>query len=309
MSLPPPIERLVVTGATGWLGRTALGLARRWWGGGADGRVLAYGSREGRVEVAGGGFAVRPLAELPGADLRGAVVLHFAFLTKDRLGEGADAEFVSRNIQIDDAVATAVRRSTPAGLFAASSGAARLVQQGGGDLYGLMKLMQERRFCALRAEIDAPVLTGRIWSVAGPHINKPEAYALAAFLLQARRQGRVTIEATLPVYRSYLHVEDLVSVLLATLTAPGRTPAGVIDLAGAQAVEMADVAREAALAAGLDETAVERGAIDFTRRNVYLGDPTPFRDLALAAGVRPHAFTEQVRDTLRHLDDVASAEA
>ena len=231
------------------------------------------------------------------------MILHLAFLTKDRLGQSSDAEFVARNLQIDDTVAAAVRRSVPAGIFAASSGAARLVQEGGGDLYGMMKLMQEQRFAALRAEIGAPVLTGRIWSVAGPYINKPDGYALATFLLQARREGRVTVKASLPVYRSYLHVEDLVSVLLATLAAPGRTPGVVVDLAGAEALEMADVAREAALAAGLEEAAVERGEVDFTRRSVYLGDPTPFRDLALAAGVRPRAFGEQVRDTLRYLDE------
>ncbi len=297
-------QRLVVTGSTGWLGRTALALSRRWWGGEADMKVTAFGSREGRAEVPGGGFAIRPLAEIGGCNLSDAAVLHFAFLTKDRLAAGDEAGFLAQNMAIDEAVSSAVRRSPPAGLFVASSGAARIVQQGGGDLYGLMKLVQEQRFAALRSELPGvAVLVGRVWSVAGPFINKPGAYALADFLLQAKREGRIRVAATSPVYRSYLHVEDLVTVVLATLAACRPVPSGAIDLAGSETVEMGDVAYEAARATGLDRSDIERGPVDLARRSVYVGDPTLFRDLALAADVHPRSFRTQVEDTRAYLDE------
>ena len=302
--MAPGLDRIVITGANGWVGRTALSLAARWWGEDASEKVTAFGSTEAEIDLDGRRFKVLPLAALSPSHVEGAIVLHLAFLTKDRLAFQSGDVFLARNAAIDTIVLEATRQGTPRGMFVASSGAARLVEQGGGDLYGLAKLIQERRFAELAETMPGSILRGRIWSLAGPHMNKPEAYALADFLVQGRKTGQIHITAAQPVYRSYLHVEDVVTTVFSTLTAKSA-PSAVIDLAGAEIVEIQDVAAAVALALGLSPDCISRAPVSLDRRNVYVGDWASFRELALACNVTPRSFTNQVADTLAYFDRTA----
>ena len=186
-------------------------------------------------------------------------------------------------------------------MFIASSGAAAMAERGlDPHPYGRAKLAQEARFAELAADTGSPLCTGRIYSLAGPYMNKLDGYALSSFLLQGLRTGRIRIEARRPVFRSYLHVLDLARLVLGAL-AQGDGWTGPLDLCGAQVLEMQDVARAAAKAAGLRPSAIQRAALDLSRPSAYLGDPVHTRTLALGHGVGLRSFSTQVADTARWL--------
>ena len=295
--------RLIITGARGWIGRAALASAARWWGPTASKKIQAFGSADAELQIEGCRFNILALNKLTPDIVDDAIVMHLAALTKDRLSNHSVDEFLEFNAAIDSLVLGAIQHATPRGLFVASSGAAKLVEQGGGDFYGLAKLIQERRFGELLEKMEGKLLRGRIWSVAGPHMNKPEAYALADFLNQGRRTGRIHIKAMQPVYRSYLHVEDIIDLSIAALL-DARAPNTVIDLAGMEVVEMQDVAASAALALGLETSCISRPPLTLDRRNIYVGDWAPFRELALAGSSTPRPFSKQVADTLAYFEKI-----
>ncbi len=294
-------DRVVITGPSGWIGRAAMAWLNRCYGAAWRERVVLFGSRARSIQGPDGDVAVRALEEITAADVENALVLHLAYLTKDKVSAVSDADFFAANLAIDDALLTALRAGRPRGVFVASSGAAADVERGRSrNLYGVTKLLQEERFGVYGRGSDASVLIGRIFNIAGPYINKLSEYAIGSFITQALQHGRIEIVAAIPVYRTYLHVDDLLDIVIGTLSS-GAAPAGAIDLCGPLVVEMQDVAEAAIDALGLDRGVISRPPVDFARASMYLGDPCGARSLALANGSSLRDFATQVRDTIEYI--------
>jgi nucleoside-diphosphate-sugar epimerase len=303
-----PGRRYVLTGASGWVGQAMLhALAARLGEGWAE-RVTLFGSSERSVAAPGGPRLQRALGSLTPADVEGAIVLHLAFLGREK-GGGEETAFRAANRALDATLASALRQARAAAVFVSSSGAAKMAASGADPHpYGFAKLEQEATFAELGEATGTPVLVGRIYNLAGPYMNKLDGYALSSFLLQARETGVIRIEADRPVFRAYLHALDLAALVLGALE-EGRGWSGPRDLCGTEVVEMQDVALAAARAAGLSPGAVHRGAVALDRPSVYLGDPVHTRTLALGLGMTLIPFEAQVRDTARWIDSTLRSPA
>lgn len=305
---PRPI---VITGPTGWIGRALLAQLHRM----GDGDALApgqeirlFGSRDGSITIGSGEtLPIRDLAAITPDDVAGAHVIHLAYLTKDKVAVVGEEEFHRVNRAIDDAVLTAISGSAPASLFVASSGAASLAEQRLDEHpYGLAKLEQEARFLAWSEKSGVPALCGRIFNLAGPHINKLEAYAVSAFALQALGQGHIAIKATQPVFRSFLHVEDLSRIILRAAR-QGLGEPRPVDLCGTEVVEMSGIAQVVLEELGGPIT-VGRPQVDYSRRSDYLGIAQETCIICMKLAVDPTGMRQQIRDTIewiRELDDAS----
>jgi nucleoside-diphosphate-sugar epimerase len=278
-------------------------------GGRLDGHVAAFGSQARTLALPWGEeLEVGPLETITPEDVAGAHVLHLAYLTKEKAEQLGEAAFTAANTAIDDALLAALSDATPASLFVASSGAAALAEQGVDDHpYGRAKLRQEERFLAWAAASGVPTIAGRIFNLAGPHINKLRGYAISDFAIQAHEDGEIGIQARVPVFRSYLHVEDLCALALgAGLRGIGRPMP--IDLCGAEVVEMADIA--ALVAEALPGSPpIRRGPVDSARPSRYLGDPAHAKMLAMELGVGLAPLRDQVADTVAWLARSRAIEA
>lgn len=297
MTLFSASARFVLTGPSGWIGRAMLDALTRACGGRLDGRVAAFASRA-RTETLPSGeqLAIRALDTIAPDDVAGAHVIHLAYLTKEKAEELGEPAFTATNETIDQALLGALAEAKPASLFVASSGAAALAERGEDrHPYGLAKLRQEARFLEWADAAGVPAIAGRIFNLAGPHINKLRAYAVSDFALQAQEADEIRIKAAVPVFRSYMHVEDLCALVLeAARRGVGR--AAPIDLCGAETAEMADVARLVAEASPAAPP-IRRGPVDYTRPSLYLGDPTHTKVLAMELGVALRPLAVQVADT------------
>lgn len=259
-------------------------------------RVIAFGSSPRSIRLPGGrDLAVRALDSMRPADVDGAHVVHLAYLTKEKAAECGERYFTDTNLAIDDVVLGAIEAARPASVFVSSSGGAALAASGQDcNPYGVAKLRQEARFLETAARLDIPTLVGRIYNIAGPNINKLDSYAISNFIEQARSGGRIRIEATMPVFRSFLHVYDLCELALSAAE-KGYCARDTVDMCGAQVVEMADLADCVACVVGGD-IVIERDVIDSTRPSVYLGNFVQTRLLALALGAKLGSLDQQVRD-------------
>ena len=298
----PTLPPIVLTGPGGWVGSAFLATLADRLGPSWTSTVRLFGSQERHIQAPDGSpVPIRRLTDLSPADVEGAFVLHLAYLTKEKADSAGPRSFLDGNIHIDSCVMKAIASGNPAGLFVASSGAARLAEQGvDRHLYGMAKLMQEDAFAGFALRSGVPALIGRIYNLAGPFINKVHAYALSSFLTQAIESGVIRVSAGMPVYRSFLHVADLCELVLRSLVR-GRPHGGAVDLCGPCVVEMGDIALAAARATGLNKEAIERPPLDLTRPSSYLGDPTPTLTLALETGLTLRNFATQVSDTASYL--------
>lgn len=218
-------RRIIVAGASGWIGRTVLSLLHEALGPTAFARrVACFGSSEKVVRLINGS-QVRQLAlsSLPDISAQPSLFFQLAFLTKDKV-EGMDAAlYVAENCRISQDALAVVNAVGVDRVFIASSGAVRFVEDASAAfdlrLYGGLKREEEEMFAAWA---HAPggsrrVAIGRIFSVSGPFINKLQTYALACFINDALAGRPISVMARQPVFRSYVAVRDIVELALSCL--------------------------------------------------------------------------------------------
>ena len=298
--------RVVVVGAGGWLGLATLEMLHGLLGREFHHRVAAFGSGA-RTLTLRGALAVdqQPLADLPLLPPAPTLVLHMAFLTQEKAKAMSEETYVEANRAISSRVLSALDDIGAEGVFVPSSGAVYMADRPGAErskqLYGRLKREDEERFAAWGAERGANVAIARVFNLSGPYINKRSSYALACFIDDALGGRPIGIRATRPVFRSYVAISEMMSVVVGLLTAPAAEPI-VFDTAGDDVYEMAQIAQVVGSVLhhdrGIDRPALQDGDVDS-----YVGDGSTYALLRRLNRVTPVGFAEQVRETARYLSE------
>lgn len=230
-------DRVLILGATGWFGRSAIDLLS-----GTGAAVLPIASAARDFDVAGSRVSASGWSEELAVDFDATIVVDCAFLTRDRTADLALQEYATTNRMLTERMLRAARGRSARRVITISSGAAvypKDALQGGleANPYGFLKREAEE---SLRQLADATGLRGivaRAWSVSGAYVQHPRNYALADLILQAS-VGDLRVRATRPVWRRYVLADELLAVALAD----GGSGFEVIE-SGGPLVEMSDLAR------------------------------------------------------------------
>lgn len=304
-------ERIAITGATGWLGASALGLLDQALGPKeAAARVTAYASRERVVRTrTGRSVQVQCLADLPNQSPAPTHLLHFAYLTRDRLADHSVDEFVAANLAMTAVVLGAVASHRPRSIVFASSGTVynhdrTLTTDLRGNPYGTLKHIDELALRAAASDAGAATVIPRIFSLAGAGMTKPDHYALGSLITMARSSRRLVVRSGSPVVRSYAGVDEVVSL---SLWLALREQSAVFDTAGHR-VEIGDLAALVADQHGLDRDVIERSPATGERDDVYVGDPTNWSRLSSLAGIAEASLDELIQQTSEWLGHIDAAQ-
>jgi UDP-glucuronate decarboxylase len=300
-------QRVVVTGASGWLGMATLEMLATLLGEAFAERVVCFGGRARRLALRGGREAVQhgldDIAYLPPAP---SLLLHLAFITQGPAMTLSAADYVAANRALSQQVRNALGRIGAKAVFQASSGAAALADPAGGpqskELYGWLKQEDEAAFADWAEAEGRGSLIGRVFNLSGPYINRRSSYALASFIADAQAGQPIEVRAAAPVWRSYVAIDELMSAVLAWLTGPAEGVAR-FETAGAETLEAGEIARRVAaiVAPGIE---VRRPRFDpDAPANRYVGEGAAYDALLRAAHVEPTPFDEQIRTTERYMAD------
>ena len=295
-------RHIAITGASGWIGLATLDLLMCTFGDTFANRVTCYGSSARMLDLGEGRVVEqRALSELAMLGAKHVWVLHFAFQTKDRAeAMGAEA-YRAANRAIANTVLAALDRIDTEALFVASSGAAARADDPGASpamrLYGAMKRDDETRFAAWAESHCKRAVIGRIFAITGPYINKHESYAIASLIRDALARRPILVRAPHEVYRGYVAIRELMSLVFALLDEPGS---GVVRFeSGGEALELAEVAQIVAVALG--GGTVDRAAVTDPRPDRYIGDAATYATLLKKHGIQPVPLDRQVRETAKQL--------
>jgi len=294
---------LVVIGGRGWLGQAALAKLDGLLGEDVFRRVSVFGSSAGNVTLPSGRrLPTLPLAALAEFPAQPAAILHFAFLTKDKVADRPLEAFVEGNRLISDEVARQVERLHPLGLVMPSSGAATQLEGGfAANPYGHMKRADEERFTALCAGLGLRLSCPRLYNLAGPFINKLDSYVLPSIIRDVQAGRPILLRAAKPVIRSYIHVEDLLDVCLADLLTDSAPV--VFETAGELEIEVGDLAVRVATVLGSPGHPIQRPPLDpALPPDRYVGDGTAWRERLSRHGLTPRGLDQQIRDTATYLE-------
>jgi nucleoside-diphosphate-sugar epimerase len=299
--------RIIITGASGWIGLAAIDLLAAALGDDFAARVCCFGSTARNLKAGGGVVAQRPLHELASLPPAPSLLLHLAFLTKDKVAGLSEAAYIKANHAIADTVQAALVSIDVRAIWVASSGAAYRADDGDAaqamQLYGRLKRDDEGRFAAWAHKTGRRAVITRVFNVSGPHINKPEHYALASFILDALAGRQVAVKAPHRVERGMVAIRELMSVVFAELLAASDGVArfdsgGAAAELGAIAAQVADV---------LGAPGAQRAAITSPRIDDYRGDEAAWNALCDRHGVARVGLSQQIRETADFLAATAPA--
>lgn len=221
IGLIAPQDRIIVTGAGGWFGRTAIALLLDAFGPSVLGRTVLAGQSARVIQVSGQPVAVRVPSARELAGLGAEHVINCGFPTRDKasaLGLADYSAACEQSTQLWLTLAASAGKSA----VTFSSGAAVDADHGSGDagteVYAAMKRDEERETARLSAA-GHPVTVARVWSVSGSLVQRPAAYAFSDLVGQHVRGQRAAVSAQVAVWRRYCLIDDVIAVAWASAAA------------------------------------------------------------------------------------------
>lgn len=301
-------QRIVVVGASGWIGLACLEMLASVLGSQFQERVICFGSEARTLSLRDGTpvrqYALEALADLPAAP---TLLLSLAFLTLEKLRTMTREDYLGINRRISTLVRDALDPIGATAVFLPSSGAAYGADIAAADarqVYGALKLEQEALFEAWVLAGARSLSIARVFNISGPYINKLSDYALSAFIMDALRGQPIQIRAQHRVMRSYVGVQELLGVVFALLT-EGEEGAVRFDTAGVVALEVGEVARVVEQVTG-SRAGIHRGTVGNGAADVYVGDGKLFAQVRERHGVEEVPFVRQVEETTLYLSGLVS---
>jgi nucleoside-diphosphate-sugar epimerase len=305
-------ERIVVTGAGGWLGMATLEMLSQLLGEDFAGRVVCFGGRPRRLTLRGGvDVQQHLLSDIAGLPPAPTLVLHLSFITQGPAMTLSAGDYVAANRALSREVRDALRPIGAKAVFQASSGAAALADPDGGPqsrgLYGWLKREDEAAFADWAEAEGRGSLIGRVFNLSGPYINRRSTYALASFIGDAQAGRPIEVRASAPVWRSYVSIAELMSVALAWLTGPADGVAR-FETAGAETLEAGEIAERVAAVLAPD-LEIRRPRFDpGAPADRYVGEGAAYNVLRRQAGVAQSPFDEQIQATARYMADYPASD-
>lgn len=230
-------DRVLVTGASGWFGISAMSLLLQ-----TEAQIMPVSSDGRRVDFKGVSFDTFRWDQGLIKTFQPTTIFDFAFLTREKLRDLPEAEYVEANNKLMERIFWALRLGSVSRVFGLSSGAAiKSISPrslGARDTYGELKANYEEKFLELQNELSFSGKLIRAWSVSGKYCTKPESFAFSSFVKQAQA-GKVDILSNRKVFRRYVSIED--SLTLALLNA--TTDPTVLDTGG-ELVEIGELAEK-----------------------------------------------------------------
>lgn len=291
-------EIVVVTGASGWLGRSAVSVLSGEFN---NYRVIAL-SRKKSIYKSTGDIIYMTYDDFFSDNNEITGLVHTAFITKNYIEEIGPLEYVNQNSKIHEWLISFIKMKDPKWTVAISSGATKQyidkvetnLALTDSDLYGKMKFEEEEAL--LGSEIPN-VAIGRLWAASGRYMQNHKIYALGQFIEAAISGNNIKIASKDPVYRRYIDAEDFMKVLIMAALDNKRS---LFDSGGIR-TSIENLADEVASFFNLKnntEIRVEFGLKKSTQENSnYFAKSEEFTKLQQKYKVIDRSITEQIERT------------
>jgi len=245
------------------------------------------------------------LADMPALSHAPSLLLHFAYLTREKAPSMAPRAYIEINRSLSRLAAEGGAKIGVERAFVTSSGATHAALDAVDDadsglLYGKLKLEDEALFERFAGNKPARrAFVARLFNLSGPYINKLDSYALASFIRQAR-SGCIQIRARHPVIRSYTSASNLLGVAMGQLLSDDAPRFQCVETAGDREVEVGELAKMVCDVVS-PNARIERNECAKQPIDRYVGNGRDYRLLLGEHGIMEHGLQRQIADTAEYL--------
>lgn len=220
-------SRILITGASGWLGREVLCLLNRYHPHFARLNLVLLGSQQRRFEVHGEILETISLSDFPKKD-NFDLIFHFAFSTQDKAKIQGRTAYIQGNLALNQWISNISERNLSSRKMILSSGAVSKYRDSDDagtsmEIYADLKRELEARFM----EPDSLIL--RLWNTSGHHMGADSKYALGEFVSKAVRGEPIRIDKNLQ--RTYVAASSILDSSITYLLNGGH---GIVNSGGEQ---------------------------------------------------------------------------
>jgi nucleoside-diphosphate-sugar epimerase len=289
-----PDDRVLVTGASGWFGRTAIAMIRE---SGLD--FLATGSKDQQIEISGVAQLVHSQRLDDISTFEPTVVIDTAFVTRERLAVLGHNAYVENNRGIiDQSLSIAALPSVRKYIGFSSGATMHLAGQASFSLeenpYAAQKRVYEGKIAEIAGGLDCDFSVARVWSVTGSYCTKPGTFAFTNLIAQAKL-GLIEIRAKHLVYRRYCAVEDVLAIAMLSRQ-PGEI--SIFDTGG-ELVEIGELAKT--VVENVNPNAEIRREVDSgLPSDNYHSDGQEWNDLVKFASIASDSLSNQIIRVAEH---------
>ncbi len=230
----------IITGASGWLGRATLEYFYRIFHDDIEKFVFPISSSQKNIKLSDN-FSIKTYDYSHNFNKdKTYIVFHYGYATKDKLSTLSDEEFNKNCQKINESLHQIIKNYNIESLIFPSSGA--IYNQS--NLYAKNKVNDELYFLDLSKKYNFNLMIPRIFNIGGPFINKPENYALNNFILQAKANKKIIINANNDVIRSYVHVNNVIDLFFKWLDDNHKESPLIFDISHPSRIELRELAKK-----------------------------------------------------------------
>lgn len=291
-------SRVLVVGATGWFGRTALAMLE-----GVNCAKLCLASRSREFSVNGTRYQAEEWTDQVLTEFSPTHVLDFAFRIPGSVNDVDEVDGLLSDSELIDCSVLAASHPSVVFAVSVSSGAAVVSPQSfrkqlAGGAYAASKRRLEDRFRQIETSKKRAITVVRPWSVSGGHVQNIHLYALSSMVWQAMTERRILIQASSIVSRRYCSVEDL---LASAIAASRQDDVNFLD-SGGPLVEIGELAR--LVASFFPGIPIEELHSDRQNRDgdYYFLNEDSWTPEALKLGLTPLSLEAQIENVVRSLE-------
>lgn len=209
--------KVVITGATGWLGHASLQAIKRVMPEVKPEDLILYASRTRTHSDPS--FGVVNVQELASSELTCRKVdlfISLALKTRDYSRKMADEEYIGINKALIEKNLELMKSANPQKIILISSGVVSKYLEGNGTLdpYTEVKILEENLFNEFAQQTNSKLVILRLWGATGALMTEPLKYAIGNLIYQAETTNRITINSKTEVFRRYIDATQIFEVLI-----------------------------------------------------------------------------------------------
>ena len=294
--------RLVVNGASGWLGSNiseTLSLHRS----SLRGNVLLTASSNARLRLRNEvDVTVHEWSKEILEEFEPTHIIQLAFKTRDYVRNLPLTEYSQINMEIIRSANWMISLPSVKGFMHTSSGAVCDTNSDNFELnpYGYLKRLEELEFEKSCSTFDTNYLGVRVWSTSGAYIKRGGLLAIESLITQALSGDVISIENACPTYRTYADAKEILIASLIGLLS-GKT--GLYNSGGFE-IEIGDLAKIISdLVPGIEHRVV-RPECRSTEEDRFCSSDPSIESFLLDRGLTFSSVPLQVQETMEFLKEV-----